>query len=57
MTFIPSSPVSAVLWKKENVDLFAFYNIPTFWMRFTCQLCVKKYKYSNSVMKDEDLEF
>lgn len=51
MTFIPSGPVSAMLWKKENVDLFAFYNIPTFWMRFTCQLFVKKYKYSNSVMK------
>lgn len=51
MAFIPSSPVSAVFQRKGNVDLFAFYNIPIFCMRLTCQLCVKKYKYSNSVIK------
>lgn len=28
MAFIPNSPVPAVLWREENVDLFAFYNIP-----------------------------
>lgn len=51
MEFIPNSPVPAVLWRKETVDLFAFYNIPILCMRFTCQLCVKRHKYSKAVYK------
>lgn len=51
MAFIPNSPVPAVLWREENVAVFAFYNIPILCMRLTCQLCVRRYKYSNSVLK------
>ena len=51
MAFIPNSPVPAALWREENVAVFEFYNIPILCMKLTCQLCVRRYKYSNSVIK------
>lgn len=51
MAFIPNRPVPAVLQREENVDLFVSSNMPILCMRHPCQLCVKRYKYSNSVTK------
>lgn len=53
MAFIPNSPVPAALWREENVAVFEFYNIPILHTRPTCQLGVRRYKYSNSVIKGQ----